>query len=56
MAVVNRQLGIADLFAAARSARQQLRGIEVCIELAARFGLHVFDCLNVGSSFLESML
>ena len=25
-------------------------------ELASRFGLHAFDCLNVGSSFLTAML
>jgi len=26
----------------------------VCVDLAKRLGLHVFDCLNVGSSFLSS--
>ena len=25
-------------------------------ELASRLGLHVFDCLNIGSSFLDTML
>ena len=29
---------------------------EVCSELAARFGLHAFDCLNAGSSYLEGVL
>jgi hypothetical protein len=32
------------------------RGIEVCSDLAARFGLHAFDCLNMGSSFLDVVL
>jgi glutaminase len=32
------------------------RGTEVCVELASRLGLHVFDCLNVGSSFLDAIL
>jgi hypothetical protein len=26
----------------------------VCVDMAKRLGLHVFDCLNVGSSFLSS--
>ena len=25
-------------------------------ELAARFGLHAFDCLNAGSSYLDAVL
>ena len=32
------------------------RGIEVCVDLASRLGLHVFDCLNMGSSFLDAVL
>ena len=32
------------------------RGIEACTELASRLGLHVFDCLNIGSGFLETIL
>jgi glutaminase len=32
------------------------RVLDVCSELAARFGLHAFDCLNAGSSFLEVVL
>jgi hypothetical protein len=26
------------------------------VDLAARFGLHAFDCVNVGSNFLESVI
>ena len=56
MAVVNRQVGIATYSARLDVRGNSVRGIEVCAELAARFGLHAFDCLNVGSSFLRVML
>jgi glutaminase len=56
MAVVNRQLGIATYSPRLDRRGNSCRGIEVCVELAARFGLHTFDCLNAGSSFLEVML
>jgi glutaminase len=54
MAVVNRQLGIASCSPRLDPQGNSCRGIEVCVDLAARLGLHVFDCLNVGSSFLSS--
>ena len=56
MAVVNRQLGIAVYSPPLDQRGNSRRGIEVCVELASRFGLHAFDCLNVGSSFLSTML
>jgi glutaminase len=56
MAVVNRQLGVATYSPRLDRRGNSCRGIEVCTELAARFGLHAFDCLNVGSSFLEAVL
>jgi glutaminase len=56
MAVVNRQLGIATYSPRLDQRGNSRRGTEVCIELASRFGLHAFDCLNVGSSFLSTML
>ncbi len=56
MAVVNRQLGIATYSPRLDRRGNSCRGIELCVELAARFGLHTFDCLNSGSSFLEVML
>ncbi len=56
MAVVNRQLGIATFSPRLDARGNSHRGIEVCTELAARFGLHAFDCLNVGSSFLDMVL
>jgi glutaminase len=56
LAVVNRQIGIATYSPRLDSHGNSVRGIEACVQLANRLGLHVFDCLNVGSSFLDSML
>ena len=56
LAVVNRQLGIATYSPRLDQRGNSARGIEVCVELASRFGLHAFDCLNVGSSFLSTVL
>jgi hypothetical protein len=56
MAVINRQAGIATFSPRLDSYGNSRRGIEVCTELASRLGLHVFDCLNVGSSFLSAVL
>jgi glutaminase len=56
IAVVNRQLGIATFSPRLDAHGNSRRGIEVCVELASRLGLHVFDCLNVGSSFLRGVL
>ena len=56
LAVVNRQIGIATYSPKLDSHGNSRRGIEVCVELASRLGLHVFDCLNTGSSFLGGML
>ena len=56
MAVVNRQLGIATYSPRLDPHGNSRRGIEVCVELASRLGLHVFDCLNVGSKFLGGIL
>ena len=56
VAVVNRQLGIGTYSPRLDPYGNSRRGTEVCAEMAARLGLHVFDCLNVGSSFLDAML
>ena len=56
MAVVNRQVGIATYSPRLDERGNSRRGIETCIELAATFGLHAFDCLNFGSSFLKVAL
>lgn len=56
MSVVNRQIGIATYSPRLDSHGNSCRGIEVCVQLASRLGLHVFDCLNLGSSYLDTML
>jgi glutaminase len=56
MAVVNRQMGIATYSPRLDSFGNSVRGTEVCIDLASRLGLHVFDCVNVGSSYLDAIL
>jgi glutaminase len=56
MGVVNRQVGIATYSPRLDARGNSARGIEVCVALAAQFGLHAFDCLNFGSSFLRAVL
>ena len=56
MAVVNRQIGLATFSPRLDSKGNSVRGIEVCVELASRLGLHAFDCLNAGSSYLGAIL
>ena len=56
IAVVNRQLGIGTYSPRLDAHGNSCRGTEVCVEFAQRLGLHVFDCLNVGSSFLDAIL
>lgn len=56
VAVVNRQLGIATYSPRLDRFGNSTRGIEACTDLASQLGLHVFDCLNVGSGFLNTML
>jgi glutaminase len=54
--VVNRQLGIGTYSPRLDPYGNSCRGTEVCVQMASRLGLHVFDCLNVGSSFLDTIL
>jgi glutaminase len=56
IAVINRQLGIGTYSPRLDQYGNSVRGIEVCADLASRLGLHVFDCLNMGSSFLDAVL
>src|SRR5262249_40393128 len=56
MAVVNRQLGIATYSPPLDPHGNSVRGIGVCVDLAARLGLHAFDVLNSGSRFLDAVL
>ena len=56
LAVVNRQLGVASYSPRLDSRGNSCRGISVCIDLANELGLHVFDCMNIGSSYLKALL
>jgi glutaminase len=56
VAVVNRQLAIATYSPRLDARGNSCRGIQVCVGMAERFGLHAFDCVNIGSSFLQSVL
>ena len=56
LAVVNRQLGIATYSPRLDQRGNSRRGIEVCVELADELGLHAFDCMNFGSTFLKAIL
>jgi len=56
ISVVNRQLGIGTYSPRLDEYGNSRRGTEVCAEMASRLGLHVFDCLNIGSSFLDAMM
>jgi glutaminase len=56
IAVVNRQLGISTYSPRLDKFGNSCRGTAVCAELASQLGLHVFDCLNVGSRFLDAIL
>ncbi len=56
LSVVNRQLGISTYSPPLDAHGNSRRGIVALTELASRFGLHAFDCLNPGSSFLNVVL
>lgn len=56
MAVVNRQMGMACYSPRLDARGNSCRGINVCVDLANELGLHAFDCMNVGSSYLQAIL
>jgi glutaminase len=56
MAVVNRQVGVATYSPLLDVHGNSIRGIRAFTDLAARLGLHAFDIMNSGSSFLETVL
>ncbi len=56
MAVVNRQIGLASYSPRLDKRGNSSRGIDVCVDLANELGLHAFDCMNIGSSYLKAML
>jgi len=56
MSVINRQLGIATYSPRLDARGNSCRGINVSTDLAQELGLHAFDCMNLGSSYLKAML
>ncbi|MBC2665275.1 glutaminase A [Novosphingobium flavum] len=54
--VVNRQLGIASFSPRLDAKGNSARGVGAFKVLAEHFGLHAFDCTNVGSSFISSLI
>lgn len=56
VAVVNRQLSIASYSPPLDARGNSVRGIDVCVDLASELGLHAFDCMNEGSSYLKALL
>jgi glutaminase len=54
--VVNRQLGISVYSPKLDAQGNSVRGILACKELANHFGLHAFEFMNVGSTFVQWLL
>lgn len=56
LGVVNRQVGLGTYSPRLDARGNSARGIKACIEIADDLGLHAFDFLNVGSSFLRTLV
>jgi glutaminase len=54
--VVNRQLGIASYSPRLDTKGNSVRGVGAFKSLTDYFGLHAFDCTNIGSSFIASLI
>ena len=54
--IVNRQMGIASYSPKLDKKGNSCRGISTYKKLSQELGLHAFDCMNAGSSFLTTML
>jgi glutaminase len=54
--VVNRQLGIASYSPRLDTKGNSVRGIASFETLANEFGLHAFDCTNIGSTYVSSLI
>jgi glutaminase len=55
IAVIPNQMGIAVFSPLLDIRGNSVRGVKVCEELSQKFGLHLFECSQVGSHFLESL-
>ena len=56
LAVVNRQIGIGIYSPRLDTRGNSHRGIRACIDIADELGLHAFDYMNYGSTFLRTMV
>jgi len=56
LAVVNRQLGIGIWSPRLDARGNSVRGIRACVEIADELGLHAFDVMNFGSTFLRTLV
>jgi glutaminase len=54
--VINRQLGIGSYSPRLDGKGNSVRGVASFEMLADDFGLHAFDCTNVGSTFISSLI
>jgi glutaminase len=54
--VINRQLGIGSYSPRLDPKGNSVRGVASFEMLAEEFGLHAFDCTNVGSTFISSLI
>jgi len=54
--VVNRQLGIGTYSPRLDPKGNSVRGLAVFSDLAEELGLHAFDCSNIGSAFVSSLI
>jgi glutaminase len=54
--VVNRQLGIGTYSPRLDAKGNSVRGVAAFRELADELGLHAFECSNVGSSYIRSLI
>ncbi len=54
--VINRQLGIASYSPRLDAKGNSARGVAAFKMVADDFGLHAFDCTNIGSTFISSLI
>ncbi len=54
--VINRQMGVGTYSPRLDAKGNSVRGVASFEMLAEEFGLHAFDCTNVGSSFISSLI
>lgn len=56
LGVVNRQLGIGSYSPRLDEKGNSVRGVAAFQMLAEEFGLHAFDCTNIGSSYVSTLI